>query len=367
MLLYKFTIFVATNAIIMKINLSKLTVLLVLCLIHLNLTAQNYSRSQYINKYKDIAVRQMNAYGIPASIILAQACLESGNGNSRLAVKGNNHFGIKCHNGWKGKKIYKTDDKFGDCFRKYISAEESFKDHSEFLKNGRRYQSLFSLSQTDYKAWARGLKAAGYATNPKYAQLLIDIIEKNNLTQYDNDGTKASKKAARKRLKEERKAKKLQQNQNVQGTGAAVAGATTAIIASTTNSGSVAGLTPLKNSRFYTAALSRPLYKINGVTMHITNKGDSYAQIAKDYKLFKRELLKFNDINVKGDVLLSEGDIVYLEKKKRKNKKGSYRANEGESLYMISQLTGVRLSSLKALNNINENKELQQGTIIKLK
>ena len=323
----------------------------------------------------------MNAYGIPASIILAQACLESGNGNSRLAVKGNNHFGIKCHNGWKGKKIYKTDDKFGDCFRKYISAEESFKDHSEFLKNGRRYQSLFSLSQTDYKAWARGLKAAGYATNPKYAQLLIDMIEKNNLHQFDNDGSKASKRAARKKRREELKAKREQEKlQKEAGIAGAVAGAAVgaAVTTTSTTSSSVTNqskpeyqfssdLKPLKHSRFYTNALSRPLYKVNGVTLLIATKSDTYAQIAKDYKLFKRELLKFNDINVKGDVLLSEGDIVYLEKKKRKNKKGSYRANEGESLYMISQLTGVRLSSLKALNNINENKELQQGTIIKLK
>ncbi len=344
----------------MKINLSKLTLIITFCLVNLNISAQNNTRAQYINKYKDIAIRQMNAYGIPASIILAQACLESGNGNSRLAVKGNNHFGIKCHNGWKGKKLYKTDDKIGDCFRKYISAEESFKDHSEFLKNGKRYQSLFDIPQNDYKSWARGLKAAGYATNPKYAQLLIDIVEKNNLQQYDNDGSKEAKKEARRRKREERRALRnkkpetivqeiTQEDPNAKVTGILFG----------------ADLKPLKKSRYYTNALSRPLYKINGVTFLIAAKGDTYAQLARDYKLFKREILGFNDL--KGEVILSEGDIVYIERKKRRSKDDTYRAKGGESLYVISQLTGVRLNTLKALNKINEQAELQHGTLIKLK
>lgn len=181
--------------------------------------AQNLTRLQYINKYKDEAIRQMHKHKIPASITLAQACLESNDGNSTLARKANNHFGIKCHNGWKGKGFKHDDDRKGECFRRYKNAEDSFVDHSYFLISGSRYNSLFDLKITDYKAWAHGLKAAGYATNPKYAQLLIDIIEEYKLYRYDTqDAYKASKQEARiekqlKRLekkvaKTEKKAKK---------------------------------------------------------------------------------------------------------------------------------------------------------------
>ncbi len=150
------------------------------------LGAQNLTREQYIKKYKDIAIRQMYRHNIPASIILAQACLESSDGNSTLAKKANNHFGIKCHDGWKGKKIRHDDDAKRECFRKYKNAEDSFTDHSNFLSSRTRYASLFDLPLTDYKAWAHGLKAAGYATNPKYAQLLINIIEEHELYKYDS-------------------------------------------------------------------------------------------------------------------------------------------------------------------------------------
>lgn len=143
-----------------------------------------YSTASYIAKFKTIAITEMNKYGIPASITLAQALLESGTGNSDLAKYANNHFGIKCTTDWKGKGYYKDDDQKDDCFRVYNNPEESFKDHSEFLKR-KRYASLFELDKDDYEGWAKGLKAAGYATNPKYPELLINIIEKYSLQQYD--------------------------------------------------------------------------------------------------------------------------------------------------------------------------------------
>lgn len=142
------------------------------------------SRVQYIEKYKQIAINQMSNHGIPASIILAQAILESQSGNSELASKSNNHFGIKCHSSWTGDRVYHDDDKEQECFRKYDNVEESFYDHSIFLQS-KRYHSLYEISIYDYKGWAKGLKKAGYATNPKYASLLIKIIEDNNLTIYD--------------------------------------------------------------------------------------------------------------------------------------------------------------------------------------
>lgn len=138
----------------------------------------------YIDKYKEVAVREMNQYGIPASIKLAQALLESGNGNSYLAVEANNHFGIKCGGVWNGKTIARDDDNPNDCFRVYKNAEESYRDHSQFLLR-KRYEKLFSLSKDDYKGWAKGLKAAGYATNPRYPDLLIDLIERYDLHKYD--------------------------------------------------------------------------------------------------------------------------------------------------------------------------------------
>lgn len=164
----------------------KISLLLLFIIAALTLGAQNLTREQYIKKYKDIAIRQMYRHNIPASIILAQACLESSDGNSTLAKKANNHFGIKCHDGWKGKKIRHDDDAKRECFRKYKNAEDSFNDHSNFLCSRTRYASLFDLPLTDYKAWAHGLKAAGYATNPKYAQLLINIIEEYELYKYDS-------------------------------------------------------------------------------------------------------------------------------------------------------------------------------------
>ena len=146
---------------------------------------QSYTSLQYIDRFKAIAIQEMNAYGIPASITLAQGLYESGSGNSELARVANNHFGIKCNSGWTGKSYFKDDDNHNDCFRVYETPEESYRDHSNFLKR-KNYAHLFELDKNDYQGWAYGLKAAGYATNPKYPQLIIGIIQKYNLDQYDS-------------------------------------------------------------------------------------------------------------------------------------------------------------------------------------
>jgi hypothetical protein len=147
-----------------------------------------YTSLTYIDKFKTIAIQEMNLYGIPASITIAQGLFESGSGNGELARVANNHFGIKCTSDWKGKGYYKDDDSHNDCFRVYDKPEDSFRDHSEFLKRP-RYAKLFQLDKNDYVGWANGLKAAGYATNPNYPQLLINIIQKYNLDQYDRPET----------------------------------------------------------------------------------------------------------------------------------------------------------------------------------
>lgn len=152
---------------------------------------QNYTAQSYIDRFKTVAIQEMNLYGIPASITLAQGMFESGNGNSELAKVANNHFGIKC-NGWNGEGYYKDDDNANDCFRVYKNPEESFRDHSDFLKK-KRYAALFELDKNDYVGWAFGLKAAGYATNPQYPQLLINVIKKYNLDQFDRAETDLQK------------------------------------------------------------------------------------------------------------------------------------------------------------------------------
>lgn len=160
---------------------------------------------QYIKKYAPLAVLEMHKYDIPASITLAQGILESGNGRSRLASKSNNHFGIKCHVGWKGAKVYHDDDEKGECFRKYKYVQSSYKDHSEFLSGRRRYASLFKLRKSDYKGWAKGLKKAGYATDKKYPKKLIKIIEEYKLYEFDKFREKDLKKLKKETNKKQTK------------------------------------------------------------------------------------------------------------------------------------------------------------------
>jgi len=170
---------------------------------------------QYIKKYASLAVLEMHKYKIPASITLAQGVLESGNGRSKLASKSNNHFGIKCHTGWKGGRVYHDDDEKGECFRKYKYVESSFKDHSKFLSGRRRYASLFKLRKSDYKGWAKGLKKAGYATDKKYPKKLIKIIEDYKLYEFDKfrekDLKKIKKETKRSQAKTITKSKKSKQ------------------------------------------------------------------------------------------------------------------------------------------------------------
>ncbi|MBQ0123106.1 MAG: glucosaminidase domain-containing protein [Bacteroidales bacterium] len=259
------------------------------------------SRQQYIDKYSKIAVEEMLRSGIPASITLAQGCLESSDGNSRLASEGNNHFGIKCHGSWKGRTIYEDDDRRRECFRRYSSAEDSYRDHTDFLLYGSRYAFLFKLDRTDYKGWAYGLKKAGYATASDYAPHLIRIIEENNLQRFDH----------------------------------------------------------LKTTRTtgYT----------NGVAYIIAGGGDSYRSIAREYNLFKKELLSFNDLE--RDEKLKAGTIVYLEYKKRKgpDNVSTHTVKKGDTVYGISQQYAIRLRHLCKYNNFLPDDTLVPGTTVFLK
>ncbi|MDD4919397.1 MAG: glucosaminidase domain-containing protein [Bacteroidales bacterium] len=271
------------------------------------------SREQYIDTYKGIAVGQMHRYGIPASIILAQGCLESGNGNSRLAREANNHFGIKCHD-WEGDRIYHDDDTLQECFRKYRTAEDSYYDHSEFLRTRPRYSNLFLLDRTDYTSWANGLKQAGYATNPRYAQLLIELIEQYDLHQYD-----------------------LLPLQDTIGE------QTPAVRPGLFSHG-------FPGEDVFSIDVVRRILQTNGKRYVLSAPGDIYQSLAAEYRLFRRELTRFND--VAPDAGLAAGEKVYLERKAGRGERGeaSWSSVPGESLSDISQRFGIRLQSLRKLN-----------------
>ncbi|MBR1889810.1 MAG: glucosaminidase domain-containing protein [Alloprevotella sp.] len=284
----------------------------------LSAQAQNQSYQNYIKKYAPIAVEQMRRYGIPASITLAQGLLESAAGQSTLAYTANNHFGIKVGMNWTGPYVLKDDDYKNERFRKYKSAEESYEDHSLFLKNGRRYASLFSLRETDYEGWAKGLKQAGYATNPHYATQLIRIIETYNLAQYDQNHHKHQKE-----WEADSKA-------------------------------SVAGY---------------QFGQCNGVKYLLAKDGDTYQSLARIFGINARKLRKYND--APKNTTLHAGDIVYLKSKKTKaSKKLGYRTHvvkSGESLYSISQAYGIRMKNLYKLNQLAPDHILRVGESIILR
>lgn len=291
----------------------------------------------YIKKYSALAVEEMYRTGVPASITLAQGLLESGNGLSRLATDGNNHFGIKCHNTWKGAKVYHDDDEKGECFRKYDSPEESFRDHSDFLRYRDRYKFLFDLELTDYKGWAYGLRKAGYATDPKYPEKLIRLIEDHSLYIYD------SQKPEQKTFHEEpvipEPPAQIEQAKPLTG----------------------------RQREVFSFALSRQMYSQNGVPFVYATEGETYEDIARANRLFVKEILKFNDL--KDPRELKAGEVVYLQKKKKRAQKGLDKyVSEGETgLWEISQRFAVRIDNICRLNGISRDHVLREGDILNLR
>lgn len=286
------------------------------------------TQEEYIQTYKDIAIDEMKKHKIPASITLAQGLLESGSGNSKLAVSANNHFGIKCH-GWAGKKFYMDDDEKNECFRSYKNPKESYYDHSLFLTQRDRYANLFKLKITDYKGWANGLKKAGYATNPRYPDLLIGLIERLDLTKFDQQ-------AIGKQLtqKEKKKQKDVPNPSNFE-------------VVDKTNHG-------------------RFVFINNRVKLIIAREGDNLASLTKELNLYSYQLAKYNDME-KGQEIKA-GQVVYLQKKKRKSFEYDYHiVQKGETLRSISQLYGVKLDRLFKLNKMSEKSILSIDRKIKLK
>lgn len=280
----------------------------------------------YIDKYSSVATRHMKDYKIPASITLAQGLLESGAGESSLATKGNNHFGIKCGGDWRGASIRKSDDRPNECFRKYKHAEESYHDHSLFLTERDRYSSLFRLQITDYKSWARGLQSAGYATDKAYANKLIKIIEDYELYLYDNAKVTGGKK------------KKKDKG------------------------------TPLWTvEQPKTPKRARMPYLTHGLVYVIAERGDTYEDIARDMDFKVKDLYKFNE--VPENFPLVEGDLVYLQKKKRRADKPYYEhvVRDGESMHSISQRYGMQVKNLYKMNKKDYKYVPCESDILKLR
>ena len=310
-----------------------LTVLGMLLLATAMVWGQKLTRTEYIEKYAETAVREMKATGIPASITLAQGCLESGNGNSTLATKANNHFGIKCHKNWKGKTIRHDDDEKNECFRSYRSADESFRDHSDFLRYSDRYAALFNLELTDYKGWAYGLQKAGYATAKTYAESLIRIIEENELYRYDNLDRKA---------REELPPTPMEAEFST-------------------------AFKPYPGHKLYTASLGREIRTTNGVAWIIARDGDTYAGLAKEFNLFRSEILRFNDRS--RNTALQPGEVVYVEAKKRESAKNldKHVVEEGETMRGLAQRYAVKMKKLYQYNAMSPGTEPEPGTILNLR
>ena len=288
-----------------------LTFVCLLGILSLQAQTRNKQYEEYIKQYRDIAVQEMKKYHIPASITLAQGLLESGAGQSTLARKSNNHFGIKCGSDWNGKSVRHDDDERNECFRAYKHPKQSYEDHSKFLVSRPRYASLFKLDITDYKGWARGLKKAGYATNPRYAEQLIGIIELYDLDKYDKKGG----------------LKWMKENPN-----------------------------------------PHQPYIANGLVYIVVRQGDTWKSISKEFDISRKKLRKYNDL-YKG-YELKVGDILYLEKKNRRADKEHivHVLRAGESMYSISQKYGIRLKRLYKLNKMSEDESTPEvGTILRLR
>lgn len=355
----------------MKLSYKILTLVLLLVT---GLSAQNRVMSpqeRYISQFAGLAVEEMYRSGVPASITLAQGLLESRYGLSELAVNGNNHFGIKCHNTWDGRRMYHDDDRKGECFRKYSSPEESFRDHSDFLRYRDRYKFLFDLETTDYEGWAYGLKKAGYATDPAYPSKLIRLIEDYRLYEYDvlpadywrtdrgredvpeyviePEKPKKSKKVKKEDLKEPEPQ----------------------VIPESPSKIEAIKLLDESPKGVFAFSLTRQMYSLNGVPFVYSAKGETYSDIAKAFGLFPREVLKFNDLPYGTDMhkQLTPGTLIYVQPKKKEAARGleKHVLEADDNLWAISQRYGVKLDRIYKMNGFDVHYVPREGDIIRLR
>lgn len=312
-------------------------------------SAQTISAQEYINTYKDIAISEMKRTGIPASITLAQGLLETESGNSELVKKSNNHFGIKCKSNWSGESVSHDDDAPGECFRKYNNATDSYYDHSNFLRGSSRYAFLFQLNPMDYKGWAYGLKKAGYATNPRYPQILIKHIEENNLHQYDLEA-------------EGQQVDEVPVNKEVV-TIPAIKKDTLVTPAEPIIKPVVFSEMNVEQNKESIKA-GRTLF--NGLKAVYVPKGTSLLAVATQFDVPLAKLLEYNDLAQDG--LLKEEQWIFLERKLKEGNRDFYITGPGESLYSIAQVNAIQLGYLLQYNeHLKEGSVCRKGTKVWLR
>lgn len=306
------------------------------------------TREEYVERYKSIAVAHMERYGIPASITMAQGILESDSGNSRLSVESNNHFGIKCKRNWTGPRVYHDDDAPGECFRAYESVEASYHDHAEFLDTQPRYDSLFAYSSTDYKSWARGLKAAGYATAPDYAQRLVRLIESMKLYLLDQPQGERVYAA----YKSGRSLEEIARTSYGDAERLAVGGYL---------------IDPDNYRVTINAHEGYNVYTTNGVHYVLAKEGDTFENIGRKFRLSAGNLRKFND--VKRRVQPALGEVVFIERKQTawRGNARHHICHEGETAWAVAQSYGIRTRSLEKLNGLKKGARLNEGQEIRIK
>ena len=305
--------------------------------------AERQTREEYVEKYKAIAIAHMERYGIPASITMAQGILESDSGNSRLSLSSNNHFGIKCKKSWTGERVYHDDDAKGECFRAYPSVEASYQDHADFLDQSPRYDSLFAYPSDDYRSWARGLKAAGYATAPDYAERLVKIIESMKLYLLDKE------------------------NGNKIYTASKTAAANTEAWWESNVATSDEQINPNAFRVTVNAHKGYSVYRTNHTYYIVAKEGDSFESLGKIFDISAKMLRKFND--VAKNSTLAKGDVVYIERKKTQwlGNTMQHKVVRDETLYSLSQSYGIRYKSLAKLNHLSAGEDVRKGDIIRLK
>lgn len=296
-------------------------------------TAQVLTPQQYIDKYKDLAIREMKRMGVPAAITLAQGLLETENGNSDLVKKSNNHFGIKCKSSWTAEGVTHDDDAPGECFRSYKDAEASYRDHSNYLRGTDRYASLFTLDPADYKGWAKGLRKAGYASNPKYPDILIKNIEQYNLQQYSLEAAKDVPKTETGKYEDD----KEPPAEKPSGSNAPTS----------------------NNNEVNITGEGHAINYINGNKYINAKKGMSLLAIATSADIDLSKLLAFNDLTEDG--ILKNDQIVFLQKKSKTGDKDFYMVQPQESLYDIAQKNGIQLKYLLTYNELTESSVMPAG------
>lgn len=368
-------------------RMKKIAIFISLVLCQVAAFAQGTPQERYIQKWAPTAVREMYRSGVPASITLAQGILESRYGLSPLASEGNNHFGIKCHKDWKGKSMRYDDDAKGECFRVYDSADESFQDHSDFLRYRDRYKFLFDLKTTDYKGWAYGLKKAGYATDPNYPAKLIKYIEDYKLYEYDTmtyeeservtesvekntevargdskvDSGKKSAAVKKEKAKKDRKARRTKKKRVKEEP-------VSDVIPASPLSLEEPKRIDKNGLEVFSFSLTREAYSRNGVPFITSVEGETYSSIAHSYHLYLNELLRFNDLTRSEELL--PGTVVYLQAKKNQSEKGldKYIVGEDEeSLREICQRFAVKMSSVMKMNGFPAGYEPREGDTIILR